>query len=64
MDQPPITAQIRIIATSQEEATAICGYLWRISARHVIFTHPKPGRDGEWLAYGTVELPRSDINEG
>jgi hypothetical protein len=53
-----IAGRIRIVASSQEEAYEIAGYLHRLSGGRIWFRRPERSRSGQqWLVYGDVEVP-------
>ena len=53
-----IVDKLRIIAKTKEEAEEIAGYLNRRTGGNASFYRAKLGqKDGEWIAYGDIELP-------
>jgi hypothetical protein len=50
------TTGIRITAATKDQVEQVIAYLKRISDGTVALTAPREGRDGDWLAYGTVRV--------
>ena len=57
-------AKVRLIAKSAEDAHQARDYLLRTLGDAVELVPPKPGRDTDYLVYGTLHLPDEDDADG
>ena len=55
-----IVGQLRVVAKTKDEAEEIAGYLYRLSSGRIWFHRPKQGREGDWIAYGEIEVPNEE----
>ncbi len=56
--------KLRILAHSLDDAQQARDYLLRTLGDHVELVPPKPGRNTDYLVYGTLHLPDEDDADG